>query len=393
MNPSARCTKRKNVRHSFRAVRLNLQRELWGAFEADLSPLRPVDPFGWIDGVFAPWERATSRLAAESPGALPPSILDSIDGAAHHAAVNRNTHSAAPVALLAFASSRAALVSILLSLISAAALAGPSPPRFRHDSDGAAPNGQSVVDAARSDFQRIAILPDRTTGMDWGLRYLTQAVADLNRLRPDAVFTIGDMVQGYHRDEAEWTRQATQYLEIVSPLVMPFFPVPGNHDVISGTRRDGDATFAELYRRAFGPLWYSVDLERLTVIVLFSDDGVGVRPQLIRDEQLAWLSGALDAASTRGKPIVVLMHRPLWRASVEHWNEKIRPLLEKASVRAVIAGHFHSMQRDETIGGIDYHILGTCGGSIDQHPYAGQMQHLTFLDVPAEGALRLFHMP
>lgn len=287
---------------------------------------------------------------------------------------------------------RASLTAALGSLLLLAAASG-VPPEFERDPNGAALNGQSVADAVRSRVQRIAILPDRTTGMDWGLRYLKQAVTDLDRLQPDAVFTIGDMVQGYHRSEAEWTRQVDEYKAIVAPLTMPFYPVPGNHDVISGTRRAGDGTFAELYRRAFGPLWYRVDLERATVIVLFSDDGVGARPQLIREEQLAWLKTALDAGVSRGKPIIVLLHRPLWRSNAEHWSASVHPLLVDAKVRAVIAGHFHSMQHDEKVGGIDYLIVGTCGGSIDQHPLAGQMQHLTFVDLPAEGPIEIFHMP
>lgn len=283
------------------------------------------------------------------------------------------------------------VAAAILPLIALAAAA--TPPEFKRDSAGAAINGQQLSDSTRAGVQRIAILPDRTTGLDWGLRYLKQAVVDLNRLQPDVVFTIGDMVQGYHRSEAEWTRQAEQYREIVAPLTMPFYPVPGNHDVISGSRREGDSTFAELYRRTFGPLWYSVDLERLTVIVLFSDDGVGLRPQRLGDDQLKWLASELPRASARGKPIVVLLHRPLWRSNVEQWNERVQPLLEKAKVRAVIAGHFHSMQFDEKVGGVQYEIVGTCGGSIDQHPFAGQMQHLTFLDLPADGSLTVFHMP
>ncbi len=284
-------------------------------------------------------------------------------------------------------------LQIACVVLSLAVPAFAAPPEFSRGPDGAASNGQTVADHAMRRSQRIAILPDRTTGMDWGLRYLRQAVDDLNRLSPDAVFTIGDMVQGYHRDPAEWTRQAQEYLTIVAPLTMPFYPVPGNHDVISGSRRPGDATFAELYRKTFGPLWYSVDLERLTVLVLFSDEGLGQRGPRPGDEQLRWLEGALTAAAARGKPIIVLLHRPLWRTPGDQWSARVQPLLERAKVRAVVAGHFHSMQHDEVVGGVEYHIVGTCGGSIDQHPFAGQLQHLTFVDVGEDGALRFFHQP
>lgn len=265
------------------------------------------------------------------------------------------------------------------------------PPDFTRNGEGAAIDGQAIVDRTTTRFQRIAILPDRTGGFDWGLHYLAQAVADLNRIEPDVVFTIGDMVQGYTRDQREWKRQAAEYLEVMAPLTMPVYPVAGNHDVISGTRRAGDDTYAELYRRTFGPLWYSVELERATVIVMFSDESLGGRQPRISDPQLAWLDASLERATARGRPIIVLLHRPLWRSPSVEWPTRVQPLLERAGVAAVIAGHVHSMQRDATVGGVQYHIVGTCGGGIDQHPYAGQLQHLTFVDVFEDRSIRLFH--
>lgn len=278
-----------------------------------------------------------------------------------------------------------AFVALLISF-------APAPPTFERV-DGAAVDGQTVLAPASAPVQRIAILPDRTTGRDWGLPYLRQAVTDLNRIGPDAVFTIGDMIQGYTRDATEWQRQADEYLEIVRSLTMPLFPVAGNHDVIGGMRRTSDRTFAELYRRVFGPLWYSVDLELATMVLMFSDEGLGDANLLISDEQMAWLEQALIRAQARGKPTVILLHRPLWRSAAARWSERVQPLLERTGVRAVIAGHFHSMQRDPTVGAVDYHIVGVCGGAIDQHPLAGQMQHLTFLDIHADGSIRVHHQP
>ena len=73
---------------------------------------------------------------------------------------------------------------------------------FARDAGGAAREGQSLRQYPRPRVQRIAILPDRTTGRDWGLPYLDAAVEDLNIVRPDAVFNVGDMIQGYTTDPA-----------------------------------------------------------------------------------------------------------------------------------------------------------------------------------------------
>ena len=71
----------------------------------------------------------------------------------------------------------------------------------------------------------------------------------------------------------------------------------------------------------------------------------------------------------------------------------MQPLLERAGADAVIAGHFHALQRDPDVNGVQYHIVGTCGGMIDQPPLAGQLQHLTFVDCTEGGALRVWHQP
>ncbi|MEY4810980.1 MAG: hypothetical protein RI986_1318, partial [Planctomycetota bacterium] len=284
--------------------------------------------------------------------------------------------------------SAAALIVLTMAATSAGA-----PPHFQADDSGRATDGQVVKDGARPRVQRIAILPDRTTGRAWGIPYLRAAVEDLNIVRPDAVFTVGDMVQGYTRSTSVWNNEADEYLGAVGKLTAAFYPTAGNHDVISGTRTAGDATFAEKYRQRFGPVWYSVELDLATVLVLFSDEGLGDSKMGFSDAQIAWLSGALQSASKRNQPIFLLMHRPMWRYPSVKWNDRVQPLLEKAGVDAVIAGHFHALQREADVGGVQYHILGTCGGMIDQHPLAGQMQHLTFVDCTSEGALRVWHQP
>lgn len=241
---------------------------------------------------------------------------------------------------------------------------------------------------------RLAILPDRTTGRDWGLKYLHLAVEDLNRLAPDAVLSIGDMIQGYTRSTAQWKIERDQFYEIIQPLSMPFYPLPGNHEVVSGTRDSTDQTFEDLYKKSFGPLYYAVQFDLATVICLYSDDRRFSRePEGIASAQRDWLKEALARAKARQHPIFILLHRPLWRSRNSGWNEEIHPLLVEAGVDAVIAGHFHSMQRDPDRDGVQYHLVAVCGGMIDQHPLTGQFQQLTFLNVRESGEFAIHHQP
>ena len=263
-------------------------------------------------------------------------------------------------------------------------------PPFTDAPDGGAREGQVVQAPPPRRDLRIAILPDRTTGRDWGLPYLDAAVEDLNRLKPDAVFCVGDLIQGYTRRPEVWQSQMDAYLTRVRGLDMPWYPTAGNHDVIAGTRDPSDRRFAELYRRQVGPLWYAVDLDRLTAIVLYSDENLDDRSIQLGDEQFAWLKEQLERAKTRGVPSILLMHRPLWRYREVGWDDRVHPLLAPAGTVAVIAGHFHSMQRDPDRDGVQYHILGTCGGAIDQHPLTGQLQHISMLDLK-DGYAEVWH--
>lgn len=266
-----------------------------------------------------------------------------------------------------------------------------APPAFARDGEGRAVDGQRVSQAPARRRQVVAILPDRTTGRDWGLRYLREAVRDLNRELPDAVFCVGDLVQGYSRDHDHVIGERKAFLDIAAQLSMPFYPTPGNHDLVSGKRTATDRSFADEYRAMFGPLYYSVELELASFVILNTEDGDGRIEPGFSDTQLAWLDKTLAELAARGKPIILLFHRPLWDHKPTRWDERVQPMLVKHGVDYVIAGHYHALQMLPPKDGIPFLLLGTCGGAIDQHPLAGQLQHLSFVVIDEAGAIQPYH--
>jgi len=282
-------------------------------------------------------------------------------------------------------------MTVVSLLLAAAAIAPATPPAFERAPSGQAIDGQKVAHASAPRRQVFAIVPDRTTGRDWGLRYLREAVTDLNREMPDAVFCVGDLVQGYSRDHDHVFKERSDFLDIVKALRMPFYPTAGNHDVVSGKRDGRDRSFADEYRERFGPLYYSVEADFASFVILNTEDGQGRIEPGFSDTQLNWLDGTLATLNARGKPIILLFHRPLWDHAPTKWDERVQPMLVKHGVDYVIAGHYHALQALPPRDGIPFIVLGTCGGAIDQHPLAGQLQHVSFVLVDEKGSIEIYH--
>ncbi len=92
------------------------------------------------------------------------------------------------------------------------------------------------------EFQFV-IITDNAGGARPGV--FAKAVEMVNWLQPEFVVNAGDLIEGYSEDEGEtreWWKEIDEYL---APLEMPFFFVPGNHDLNS------DASI-KVWRERFG---------------------------------------------------------------------------------------------------------------------------------------------
>lgn len=221
---------------------------------------------------------------------------------------------------------------------------------------------------------QFAIVGDNTGGARKGV--FLEAVHKLNRLEPEFVISIGDLIEGSSAGEAELVREWEEFDSFVDQLEMPFFYVVGNHDIT-------DFTALEVWKKRLGPTYYHFRYKDCLFLCLNSED-----PPFsyrIGDEQIAWVEKTLkenaDAPWT-----FVFLHKPLWEEGNVDRNgwARIEELLVDRPY-TVFAGHWHQYVKTER-NGRDYYTLATTGGSNRMRgPQRGEFDHVMWVTVADDG--------
>jgi hypothetical protein len=259
-------------------------------------------------------------------------------------------------------------------------------PDFQHDiEEGPTPWTSTKFELEEEDFT-FAIISDLNGGEREGV-YST-AVAQLNRLDPTFVLSVGDLIDGGTEDEGQLTKEWDSFDERTSKFNMPFFYLGGNHDLTNPVMR-------KFWKDRFGPRYYHFVYEDVLFLMMDSEDYeekrmleiYKARAEAIKiidgeiegeyeesdyykmperriggmsGDQLNYFQNVLNKYPTV-KWTFVLMHKPLWMREDEKGLGQLEQLLANRAY-TVINGHFHSFshrKRNER----DYMILGTTGGS------------------------------
>jgi hypothetical protein len=219
---------------------------------------------------------------------------------------------------------------------------------------------------------RFAILGDRTGEHQEGV--FGAIVEEVVRLRPDFVMTVGDMIEGYTSDTAQMRTEWDEYFDLVKPISMPLYHVPGNHDITSDAMEPS-------YRDRVGETVYSFDHRRVHIVVL--DNSRWDTQEEFPSEQVEWLRDDL-ASSADACYTLVFFHQPFWYRTLGSGSDDIiHNVLKDHGVDAVFTGHFHTYFSGE-FDGIKYTSLGSSGGGAWESA-TGLMYHFGWVTIDGEG--------
>lgn len=221
-----------------------------------------------------------------------------------------------------------------------------------------------------SNFQ-FAIVSDRNGGMRRGI--FEKGVEKINLLMPEFVMCVGDLIDGYTTDTALISQQWDEFNQIISGLKMPFFYLPGNHDITNEVMQ-------KEWEKRYGKRYYSFTYKNVLFMVLDSNDD---KEFSISREQTDYVKKTLNENS-KVKWTYLFMHHPIWNYKTDGRFQEIQAELQNRK-HTVIAGHEHRYLHEE-INSANYYILATTGGgsALMGEPF-GQFDHISWITMSDNG--------
>jgi Icc protein len=170
--------------------------------------------------------------------------------------------------------------------------------------------------------------------------HLSETVQQINSTRPlpNVVLITGDLVE--RGDEASYRH----FIDLIRPLKMPAYVIPGNHDNPQLMRQVfSDSPFFPATDSTFQ---YAVENFPFRILALNSRSDDSELPDF-SDKRLSWLRHQLDQSD---KPVLIAVHHPPMITGIElidmggsGWFQGLKSLLAGHNqVRLVICGHCHT---------------------------------------------------
>jgi UDP-2,3-diacylglucosamine pyrophosphatase LpxH len=286
-------------------------------------------------------------------------------------------------------------------------------PKFDYDRAvlvGAKPWTSESFNNAPENFQ-FAVIGDRTGGADHRDIFV-RAIDQLNLLQPEFVINVGDLIEGYSKDEervnAEWDEVDT----MLAKLEMPFFRTVGNHDL-------GNDAMQQVWLARHGSTYYHFVYGDVLFLVLNTEDPPRPSPEGIEedialynrlqvedpdkakamldefmakvasylgkpanfsDQQVAYVERAL-AQNVGVRWTFLFLHEPAWENPSENFLA-IEKLLRGRDY-TFFAGHLHYYDH-KVRSGNDYITMGPAGASFHKDG-PGNVDHILWVTMTENG--------
>ena len=258
------------------------------------------------------------------------------------------------------------------------------------------------------DFQ-FAVVGDRTGGGRSGV--FEAAVDMLNLVRPEFVVNVGDVIEGYVEDESVLKTQWAETDGMLKQLDMPFFMVPGNHDVnldpsekvwferVGANRsyshfiykdvlfllistedppkRDPSKDLADKYEQLKAGKVGSAEEANAIIVELEAWAG----QVSISDAQVEYFKKVLEA-NPQVRWTIGFMHSPAWVQEDPGNFEKIESLLADRPY-TMFAGHTHTYNLTRR-NGRDYITMAMTGAAVPGNT-VGHMDHVAWVTMTDNG--------
>jgi len=234
---------------------------------------------------------------------------------------------------------------------------------------------------------QFVIVTDRTGGER--PEVFEKGIKRVNMLQPEFVMSVGDLIDGYIEDTEELNRQWDEFDEFVRRLEMPFFYVPGNHDITNKVMED-------VWKKRYGKTYYHFVYSKTLFLCLNSEEGLDAhRSSLFSEAQRNYIQTVLDE-NKDVRWTFLFLHKPVWlaeeltevdgSAEVERSGWAAIEKMLTGRNHTVFAGHVHRYNHRLRNENKDYISLATTGGASNlRGPLFGEFDHVMWVSVTDEG--------
>jgi len=224
----------------------------------------------------------------------------------------------------------------------------------------------------------FAIIGDKTGGGLDKWPVFDRAIDEINILKPDFAIMVGDLIQGDTTDLKQLAAEWKEFWDHQSDLIVPFLPLPGNHDITNRVMYD-------YWEKHIGLTYSAFTYKNCLFLLLNTEEwhtNSGEWTNWFGEEQIEYVKSQL-AQHKDVRHTFVLLHRPLWLQKHSGWEEIEAALGKRAYT--VFAGHYHRLTL-HTRNDRRYFVLGATGGGFTPQAVReyGAFDHYSLVTVDDE---------